>query len=124
EFDHITGAGLAPLPLQRPIPIWLGGWSRAAKERVGRLADGWYYGHDLPGDLDEDLALIRRAAESAGRDPAALGLEGAVEIRYGMDGVAERARAWVDRGATHINVDPQIAGLRGREHVDVLREIA
>src|SRR5918993_2963294 len=41
EFDHITGAGLAPLPLQRPIPVWIGGQSAPAYRRIGRLADGW-----------------------------------------------------------------------------------
>jgi probable F420-dependent oxidoreductase len=42
KFDRITGAGLAPLPIQRPIPIWLGGMSPVAYERMGRLADGWF----------------------------------------------------------------------------------
>jgi len=42
EFDHIKGAGIAPLPVQRPIPIWMGGASQAAFRRIGRLADGWF----------------------------------------------------------------------------------
>ena len=36
-FDHIKGAGLAPLPVQRPIPIWLGAQSPVAYRRVGRF---------------------------------------------------------------------------------------
>src|SRR2546423_569128 len=44
EGDHerVTGAGLAPMPRQRPIPIWLGGSSEPAYRRMGRLADGWF----------------------------------------------------------------------------------
>ena len=40
-FDRITGAGLAPMPVQRPIPVWVGGRSPRAYRRAGRLADGW-----------------------------------------------------------------------------------
>ena len=41
-YEHVTGAGLAPLPVQRPIPIWLGAASLPAFRRTGRLADGWF----------------------------------------------------------------------------------
>src|ERR1017187_10512250 len=30
RFDHVTGAGIAPMPVQRPIPIWFGGASPQA----------------------------------------------------------------------------------------------
>ena len=43
QFETVTAAGLAPLPVQRPIPIWFGARSRpAALRRAGRLADGWF----------------------------------------------------------------------------------
>src|SRR6476620_9882459 len=58
EFDHITGAGLAPLPQQRPIPIWVGGQSAPAYRRTGRLADGWFP-QVIPGPaLDEARAIV------------------------------------------------------------------
>ena len=41
-FDRITGAGLAPIPVQRPIPVWAGAQSPRAYRRAGRLADGWF----------------------------------------------------------------------------------
>src|SRR5581483_7983001 len=41
-FDTVTAAGLAPLPVQRPIPVWFGGQSPPAYRRIGRLADGWF----------------------------------------------------------------------------------
>ncbi len=30
QYERVTGAGLSPLPAQRPIPIWFGGQSRPA----------------------------------------------------------------------------------------------
>jgi len=42
QFETVTGAGLAPLPVQRPIPIWFGAMSIPALRRAGQLADGWF----------------------------------------------------------------------------------
>src|SRR5438132_4951635 len=42
KSDRIIGAGLAPMPIQRPIPIWLGGVSPVAYRRMGEFADGWF----------------------------------------------------------------------------------
>ena len=41
-FHRLTGAGLAPLPVQRPIPVWIGAGSAPGYKRVGWLADGWF----------------------------------------------------------------------------------
>ena len=41
-FDQIPAAGLAPLPVQRPIPVWVGAQSARGYQRAGRLADGWF----------------------------------------------------------------------------------
>jgi probable F420-dependent oxidoreductase len=40
--DQVTGPGLAPMPVQRPIPVWVGAHSPRAYRRAGRLADGWF----------------------------------------------------------------------------------
>src|SRR6202165_5219483 len=38
--ERVTGAGLAPLPVQQPIPIWSGARSPRAFRRAGRLGAG------------------------------------------------------------------------------------
>lgn len=42
KYHTVTAAGLAPLPVQRPIPVWFGAASDRAFERAGRLGDGWF----------------------------------------------------------------------------------
>jgi alkanesulfonate monooxygenase SsuD/methylene tetrahydromethanopterin reductase-like flavin-dependent oxidoreductase (luciferase family) len=42
EHEHVTGAGLAPLPVQRPIPVWIGACADGALRRAGRIADRWF----------------------------------------------------------------------------------
>jgi probable F420-dependent oxidoreductase len=76
--ETVTGAGLAPLPVQRPIPVWFGGGAERALRRIGRLGDGWFP-QVPPGDkLEEARAIVRQAAVDAGRDPDAIGMEGRI----------------------------------------------
>src|SRR5580704_16593347 len=76
--ERVTGAGLAPLPVQRPIPVWFGAASPPAYRRVGRLGDGWFPLTPPGPKLDEARGLVEAAAVEAGRDPSMIGLEGRV----------------------------------------------
>jgi alkanesulfonate monooxygenase SsuD/methylene tetrahydromethanopterin reductase-like flavin-dependent oxidoreductase (luciferase family) len=46
QWHDIEEMRLRPLPVQQPIPIWLGGWSDASFRRVVRMADGWMTADD------------------------------------------------------------------------------
>jgi alkanesulfonate monooxygenase SsuD/methylene tetrahydromethanopterin reductase-like flavin-dependent oxidoreductase (luciferase family) len=111
RFDQVTGAGLAPPPIQRPIPIWFGGASPRAYERMGRLADGWFPMVQPGPKLDEARAIIAGAAATSGRDAGDIGMEGRVDWRGDADDVAKRAEAWREAGATHLSVNTMRAGL-------------
>jgi probable F420-dependent oxidoreductase len=126
KFDRIIGAGLAPPPIQRPIPIWLGGRSPAAYRRMGRLADGWFPRLEPGPDLDAALAIIAAAAAEAGRDPEAIGMEPRVGWGAGdTDELMRNAQRWRDAGATHLSVDTMGAGLPGLDaHLDALARVA
>ncbi|GAA5180763.1 hypothetical protein GCM10023322_13800 [Rugosimonospora acidiphila] len=126
RYDTVTGAGIAPLPVQRPIPIWFGAQSPAAYRRVGRLADGWLPQVQPGPELDEARQIIERAATEAGRDPAALGMEGRIHYGHGgAEAVARAAAQWRDAGATHVAVNTMKAGLRTvDEHIAALTEVA
>jgi probable F420-dependent oxidoreductase len=110
--ERVTGAGLAPLPVQRPIPIWFGAVAERALRRVGRLADGWFPQVPPGPKLDEARAIVRGAAVDAGRDPDALGMEGRISWGEGdVDKLVRQAGRWRDADATHLAVNTMGAGL-------------
>jgi len=123
--EQVVGAGISPLPVQRPIPIWIGGSSARAYQRIGRLADGWFP-QVAPGpDLDEARASVEQAAREAGRDPAGIGLEGRVNYTGDLDAVLASVEAWRAAGATHVTINTMGAGLPGvDDHLAVLRDVA
>lgn len=126
RFDTMTGAGLAPLPVQRPIPIWLGGSSEPAYRRMGRLADGWF--PQVPPDdrLTSARETIAEAAIDAGRDPDAIGMEGRVSWGSGgLDKVVDHVGRWRDAGATHLSINTMGAGFDNLgAHLEALAEVA
>jgi probable F420-dependent oxidoreductase len=114
EFDTIDRAGIAPLPVQRPIPLWIGcGDAPTALERVGRLADGWIPHREI-GEEERFAAAwraVRQAAERAGRDPDSLGLQGQVRPGPSGDVGNQSLMRWVEHGATHVSLGAQERGL-------------
>jgi probable F420-dependent oxidoreductase len=124
--EHVTGAGLCPLPVQRPIPIWFGAASPPAYRRAGRLGDGWFPLVPPGPKLDEARALVEAAAVDAGRDPGTLGLEG--RVNWGEGGVtalADHANRWRTIGATHLTVNTMGAGFGSVDgHLDALASAA
>ena len=124
-YDRVTGAGLAPPPVQRPIPLWFGAQSPAAYRRAGRLADGWFPQFSPGPKLDEAKATVEEAAVLAGRDPASLGMEGRVAWTGDVDALVDLAGRWRDTGATHIAVNTMNAGLSSVDaHLAVLETAA
>ncbi|HEY7146477.1 MAG TPA: LLM class F420-dependent oxidoreductase [Streptosporangiaceae bacterium] len=122
DYERVTAAGLAPLPVQRPIPVWFGAHTPPAYQRAGRLADGWFPQAPPGPRLDEARAIVAGAARQAGRDPDALGMEGRVSWSAGGAArLAEHARRWREAGATHLSVNTMGAGLATPgQHLDAL----
>jgi probable F420-dependent oxidoreductase len=126
RYHTVRAAGLAPMPVQRPIPIWLGGYAPPALRRVGRLADGWFPMATPRRGLEEGLAVIRDAAQAAGRDPGAIAFEGRIEwATRDLDKIAEHARRWRDAGASHLSINTMGAGCATTDdHVAALTRAA
>jgi len=112
EYETVRGAGLCPLPVQRPIPLWFGGQSRQAYVRIGQLADGWF--PQMPPDqrLADARAVIAEAARAAGRDPDQIGMEGRVSwTEAGADKLIDHVGRWRSAGASHLSVNTMRVGL-------------
>jgi probable F420-dependent oxidoreductase len=126
KHHRVTGAGLAPLPVQRPIPVWIGAASRPALERAGRLADGWFpMMSPVPPQLDEAREIVAQSAIAAGRDPSTIGMEGRINWRGDQQQVADELARWSAAGATHVSLNTMGAGLRTvDEHLAALAAVA
>ena len=111
-FDRITGAGLGPMPVQRPIPVWVGAQSPRGYRRAGRLADGWFPQMAPGPQLNEARRIVTEAAVQAGRDPGSLGMEGRLRWQQDQQQLAAAMRQWQGAGATHLSVNTMGAGLK------------
>jgi probable F420-dependent oxidoreductase len=130
EFYTIPAGRQDPRPVQKPgPPVLLGGMSRPAMERAGRIADGWITSSraDLS-KIPEAAAVIREAASAAGRDPDAVrivcrgvvragdeekGPDGARRLLSGSFAQIREDTAWLgEHGVTELfydlNWDPQV----------------
>ena len=67
EHFHYTDVSIRPLPVQQPLPLWIGGSSRAAIRRTARLGSGWLGGLQSPDQVRPVVAAIRTASADAGR---------------------------------------------------------
>ena len=124
RWHKIVDAGINPLPVQRPIPIWFGGVSETAMKRMARLGDGWFpqrFGPDEEGRAN--IEKIHAFAREAGRDPEEFGIEPRVSISgRNPDEWAKETAAWHELGVTHISVNTMGAGLSSpQDHIDAIK---
>ncbi len=110
RYHHIDRMAIKPLPVQRPIPLWLGttnsGVNETALERVSRIGDGWFPQFPPNDDTKAVIERFQTYARNAGRDPADIGIEaglraGAADNPETWIGVAG---AWKELGATHLRL--------------------
>lgn len=96
KYFRLEDALYRPKPVQRPQPpIWIGGTGRRMLlPIVGRRADVWHGGADTREEYAELAAIVERAAEEAGRDPASILRASDLSISEPWDEV-KRACGWM-----------------------------
>ena len=122
RWHKITDAGLNPLPVQQPIPVWFGGAAPQTIRRVATMGDGWFPLF-RPDDRGRELIeSMREQAAEAGRGPDDIGVESWVSIRDSSEDDWKRtAEAWRELGATHLSVNTMNAGLGSPQaHIEAI----
>jgi probable F420-dependent oxidoreductase len=131
KWHRIPDAGINPLPVQRPIPLWIGGESEIALRRAARIADGWMSsrpirpaGKQPAGEpaREHQVERLREHLAAAGRSPKTFGIEGRAAIADGgPDQWRLQIEQWQKLGATHLSVNTMQAGLPNpRAHIDAI----
>ena len=114
RWHKVTAAGLNPLPVQRPIPIWIGGSAERALRRTALLADGYFPQRPLEGGWPATMQRMRGWVEEAGRDWASFGVEQRINVADGTpDDWRQAAEEWRELGATHLSLVTTGGGLEG-----------
>jgi probable F420-dependent oxidoreductase len=144
DFDGVhyklSGASIAPKPVQPDLPMWIGGSSEAAIRRTARLGTGWQAGPETPDQAAQVVAAIKAATAAEGRtidddhygagipyrfgnadDPALAPLYEAYRKRTGRDpadyfavgdaaAIVARIAAYVDAGVSKFILRPSATG--------------
>ncbi|HUQ42177.1 MAG TPA: LLM class F420-dependent oxidoreductase [Candidatus Limnocylindrales bacterium] len=112
RWHRIDRAGLNPLPVQRPIPLWMGGDAEEAIKRIARIGDGWFT-HEQPNEKGRaTFERFRGYLRDAGRDADAYPIEGRVNTARldGPDQWVKTAMGFGEMGCTHLEINTMGAG--------------
>jgi probable F420-dependent oxidoreductase len=115
RFYNLESETMAPKPVQRPLPIWMGVGHPDAVRRAARLADGWMgSGGSRIADFAASVPILKAALEERGRDPAKFPIS--KRVFMAVDERPEVARADLLRWFTDVYRNPpgvDICGIHG-----------
>ena len=126
RWHTIPDAGLNPMPLQQPIPLWFGGHADAVLQRIARMGDGWMPNFRAAADAQPALDLLDEYLTENGRSRGDIGLEARLHTRLGnLDDQMKSLTQWQNVGATHISLNTMGAGFTTPgEHINAIRQFA
>jgi probable F420-dependent oxidoreductase len=126
RWHTIPDAGLNPLPIQQPIPIWFGGYVDAVLKRVARMGDGWMPGAATAVQAKPALDKLAAYCEANGRSYTDIGIEPRLHLRGGTpEKWLNVLQGWQDVGASHASFNTMGAGLdTPAKHIEAVRHFA
>lgn len=126
RWHTIPDAGINPLPVQQPIPVWFGGQADPVLERTARMGDGWMPNLRSPDQAATYVEKLRTYLAKAGRENVDFGIE--ARMLYGSGDPRDWEniiQAWKQLGATHISINTMGHGFDNpAAHMDALRSFA
>jgi probable F420-dependent oxidoreductase len=124
KYHKLDSVGINPLPIQRPIPIWFGGYADVVLERMARLGDGWMPGIGSLEQAQQEVDKVKRLLEANGRSYENFGVDVRLSInRHSESEWQNLIAAWEKLGATHIGMNTMGAGYTSLdEHLATLRK--
>lgn len=126
RWHQIPDAGIKPLPVQRPIPVWMGGTADNALRRVARISDGWMSNFRDPDEAAPAVRQLRGYLKEAGRDSGSFPVE--ARLPYG-DGKVDTwhalIRKWQELGANYFSLNTMGCGFNTPgAHLEAIRKFA
>ena len=124
EFDRVQHAGIKPLPMQRPIPIWFGGGAEPVLRRAARYGQGWIPLGQPDEKIESQIERLHNYLRAEGRKPEDFGIEAWIRSSIGgPDKWREAAERWEALGATHITLYTSGQGVGGiTEQVEAMQQ--
>ena len=131
KYHKVDHAGVNPLPVQRPIPIWMGAGARAnpvptdrVLRRVASLADGWFPQMQPGDDAKFTVERLQTFLSEVGRESSSMGMEPRINLADGNPEIWQaHADAWQSMGATHVSINTMRAGLNSpQDHIDAIQK--
>ncbi len=125
RYHRVRQAGINPLPVQSPIPIWMGGMSEPVLKRVARLADGWFPQFRPGPESQATIDRLRQYITEAGRRVEDVGIEGRISVfNTPEEQWASALDGWREMGATHVTLNTMGVQLDPRGHIDAIRRFS
>ena len=125
EWHDLPDVGLNPLPVQRPIPIWLGGHADVVLQRIARKGDGWLPGYRTAESAQESLDKLEGYLVENGRSLSDIGLEPRLHYQDGPEAWQNYLQGWQAAGATHLSFNTMGVGFdTPQKHLQAVEEFA
>lgn len=122
RWHTINAAGINPLPIQRPIPIWFGAYVEQALRRAARIGDGLFLQARDNDKAAETVGDVRGWLEEAGRDPTEFSFDSRITVTQGTpDDWCAQLERWRALDVGYITVNTLGADLSLDARLDLLR---